>query len=77
MKINLFRRYFNVSILGADTIQSYKILDQLGMDITLIKLSQMRKLESMPVVLRWKVIDEIKNNVQIIDIEELIKQNMT
>ena len=63
----------NVSILGADTIQLHaaKFLDQLGMNVTLIKLSSDEEIgKSMPVVLRWKVIDEIKNNVQIIDIEE-------
>jgi len=63
----------NVSILGVDTIQLHaaKFLDQLGMNVTLINLSADEEIgKSMPVVLRWKVIDEIKNNVQIIDIEE-------
>ena len=68
----------NVCIHGTDTIQllAARYLDQLGMNVTLLKSDTKEEIgRSMPVVLRWKIIDDIKGKISIIELANYSKSN--
>ena len=68
----------NVCIHGTDTIQLHaaKYLDQLGMNVTLLQSNSKEEIgKSMPVVLRWKIIDDIKDKISIIELADYSKNN--
>ena len=68
----------NVCIHGTNTIQLHaaKYLDQLGMNVTLLQSNSKEEIgKSMPVVLRWKIIDDIKDKISIIELADYSKNN--
>ena len=64
--------YKSCAILGTDTIQLHlaNFLNSIGIEVTLIKNSKSIG-ASMPVVLRWKILDDLKSHVPIISKKDL------
>jgi len=60
-------KYKNFAILGTNTIQLHlaAFLRSIGVDVSLVRTKETIG-KSMPVVLRWKVLDELENQVPII-----------
>ena len=60
-------KYKNFAILGTNTIQLHlaAFLRSIGFDVSLVRTKETIG-KSMPVVLRWKVLDELENQVPII-----------
>ena len=60
-------KYKNFAILGTNTIQLHlaTFLRSIGVDVSLVRTKETIG-KSMPVVLRWKVLDELENQVPII-----------
>ena len=60
-------KYNNFAILGTNTIQLHlaAFLKSIGIDVSLVRTTETVG-KSMPVVLRWKILDELKNQVPII-----------
>tara|TARA_Y100001935_G_scaffold27578_1_gene21039 strand:- start:1172 stop:3124 length:1953 start_codon:yes stop_codon:yes gene_type:complete len=60
-------KYKNCAILGTDTIQLHlaKFLSSIGIDVSLVRNNETIG-SSMPVVLRWKILDELANQVSVI-----------
>ena len=68
IKLDLKKEKFgNCAILGTDTIQLHlaTFLSSIGVNVSLVRGNQTIG-SSMPVVLRWKILDEIANQVPVI-----------
>ena len=66
-------KYGNCAILGTDTIQLHlaSFLSSIGVNVSLVRSNKTIG-SSMPVVLRWKILDELVNQVPIISEEGIL-----
>jgi len=66
-------KYGNCAILGTDTIQLHlaSFLCSIGVNVSLVRNNQTIG-SSMPVVLRWKILDELVNQVPVISEKEYL-----
>jgi len=67
------KKYNNCAILGTDTIQLHlaAFLNSIGINVSLVRNSKVIG-GSMPVVLRWKVLDELADHVPVISEKEYV-----
>ena len=68
-------KYSNCAILGTDTIQLHlaNFLSSIGINVCLVRNKDVIG-GSMPVVLRWKILDELANKVPVISQEDFLKR---
>jgi len=69
------KNYGDCAILGTDTIQLHlaSFLSSIGINVFLVKNSKPLG-GSMPVVLRWKILDELANQVPVISEKEYLER---